>query len=80
METVQKYTSIGDALRGHTYALFQKGNEYCRVSYYYVCNRKKYQVVFSKESFETATRNALCTNSEKKVLKILNEGFEYIGR
>jgi hypothetical protein len=69
---MENYTSVGQALKAKNFGTFINTNgEYCVVSRFYIKNNLKYQVVFSK-GFETATRPAINSVSEKKILKLLN--------
>jgi hypothetical protein len=69
---MENYTSIGQALKTRNFGTFINTNgEYCTVSRFYVKNTLKFQVVFSK-GFETATRPAINSVSENKILKLLN--------
>lgn len=63
-------------LLGKRYGIFKNDkNEYCQVSRFYDNNREKYYIIFSDGKFGSiATRPAICTTVEKKVVKILKEG------
>jgi hypothetical protein len=65
--------TLGQVLECKSCGVFvnDKG-EYCTVSTYYIKNTKRIQVVFSKGIGNPATRNAITTTSDKKVLKLLS--------
>ena len=65
--------TLGQVLECKSYGVFinDKG-EYCTVSSYYIKNNKRIQVTFSKGIGTIATRPAITTTSEKKVLKLLS--------
>jgi hypothetical protein len=64
--------TLGQVLECKSYGVFvnDKG-EYCTVSSYYIRNNKRIQVTFTKGIGTVATRPAITTTSEKKVLKLL---------
>lgn len=68
------YQTLGEALKAKSYGVFvNTDGEYCTVSSYYIGNKRKFQIIFSKlGNNETATRFAINSTSEKKVLKVLN--------
>jgi hypothetical protein len=69
---MENYTSVGQALKAKNFGTFINTNgEYCTVSRFYIKNNLKYQVVFSK-GFDIATRPAMNTTFENKVLKLLS--------
>lgn len=75
METINtEYKTLSQALKCKSYGVFvNTDGEYCMVSSYYVGNRIKFKIIFSKPgNNETATRFAINSTSEKKVLKVLN--------
>ncbi len=74
------YTSIGQALKALSYGTFvNESGEYCRVSRYYIKNTLRFQIIFNENNSVTATRPAINTVSESKVLKVLNsENFKNI--
>ena len=73
MTTVETKT-LGILLKGKNSGVFKNANgEYCRISRYDIGNNPKIQVIFSKGVFDIATRNAINTTSEKKVLKLIEE-------
>jgi len=69
--------TLGILLKGKNSGLFKNTNgEYCQIFRYYIGNNQKFQVIFSKELGDLATRGAINTTSEKKVLKLIkDEGF-----
>jgi len=70
-----EYKTLGQALKTKSYGVFKNDkDEYCNVRYYYVGDKKKFQIIFSKGLGlnDIATRYAINTTSEKKVLKVLN--------
>lgn len=69
-----EYKTLGQALKAKSYGVFKNDkDEYCNVRYYYVANKKKFQIIFSKGGLnDIVTRFAINTTSEKKVLKVLN--------
>jgi hypothetical protein len=72
--------TLGQILLGKSNGLLvnDKG-EYIYVIRYYNKNALKYQVIFSKGLGDIATRPAINTTSEKKVLKLINtENFQLI--
>jgi hypothetical protein len=73
MENIN-YETLGQALsRSNGNAVFKNDKgEYCRVSRYYIKNTEHFQVIFSKSVYDTATRFAINSISEKKILKFLN--------
>ena len=68
-----EYISLSQALKARTDGLFlnDKG-EYCRVNSYCYNNKRKIQVIFSKNVCDISARPALNSTSEKRVLKFLN--------
>lgn len=77
---MENYTSVGQALKTRNFGTFINTNgEYCVVSRFYIKNNLKYQVVFGKDLNEIATRPAINSVSEKKILNLLNsEGFKLV--
>ena len=74
METINtEYKTLSQALKCKSYGVFvNTDGEYCTVGSYYIGNKRKFQIIFSKPgNNETATRFAINTTSEKKVLKLL---------
>jgi len=72
--------TLGQLLMAKSFGNFvnDKG-EYCRVSRYYIKNTEKFQVVFSKGMNEVATRPAINSTSEKRIVKLLTtENFKLI--
>jgi len=67
------YISLSQALKARTDGLFlnDKG-EYCRVNSCYYNNKRRIEVIFSKNICDVSTRPALISTSEKRVLKFLN--------
>ena len=47
-------------------------HEYCSVYSYYIRNKRKFQIIFSKGLTNIATRPAINSTSEKKILKFLS--------
>ena len=73
MDNTSTYTSIGQALGCKNYAVFINDNgQYCNISRYYIKNTLYFNVIFSKGLCDIATRNAIKTTSERKILKLLN--------
>jgi hypothetical protein len=72
--------TLGNKLKGKSYGVFQNNNgEYCRISTYYIRNKKYISVYFNENDYVLASRNAIRTTSEKKVLKLLEiENFTYL--
>jgi hypothetical protein len=65
--------TLGMMLGGRSTGLFiNSKNEYCRVYSYYQGSTKRFQIIFSKELSDTATRPAINSTSEKKILKFLS--------
>jgi hypothetical protein len=69
--------NIGVILGSKNGAKFVNNNgEYCIINRYYVNNKLKYQVIFAETITSLATRNAINTTSEKRIVKLINdEGF-----
>lgn len=67
-------------LRGRSFGVFKnREGEFCRISRYYIKNTCRYQVTFQENVGDLATRYAINTTSEKKVLKLIEEeGFELV--
>jgi len=66
--------TLGILLKGKNTGIFKNTNdEYCQISRYYIGNNQKFRVIFSKAMDDIATRNAINTTSEKKVLKLIKE-------
>ena len=72
--------TLGQILLGkNNGTLINDKGEYIYVIRYYYKNALKYQVIFSKNLGDIATRPAINTTSEKKVLKLINtENFKLI--
>ena len=65
---------LGMLMLGKRYGVFKNDrDEYCQVSRFYDNNREKYSIIFCNVG-SIATRPAICTTVEKKVVKILKEG------
>ena len=77
---MENYTSVGQALKAGNFGTFINTNgEYCVVSRFYIKNNLKYQVIFAKGLNEIATRPAINSVSEKKILNLLNsESFKLV--
>jgi hypothetical protein len=72
--------TLGQVLRGRNEGVFvnDKG-EFINVIRFYQKNTLKFQVIFSKGLGDVATRPAINTVSEKKVLKLINtENFQLV--
>jgi hypothetical protein len=69
-----KYKSLGEALKCKNYGVFVNSDgEYCTVGSYYIKNNNKFEIIFSKGlNGGIATRPAIKSTSEKKILKVLN--------
>lgn len=66
--------TLDTLLNGRNYGIFKNANgEYCRIRRYDLGSNPKIQVIFAKGVFDIATRNAINTTSEKKVLKLIEE-------
>ena len=66
--------TLGVILRGKNVGVFKNDNdEYCYITRGYNKNTENFQIIFSKNNGDIATRPAINTTSEKKVLKILKE-------
>ena len=66
--------TLGILLKGKNSGIFKNTNgEYCQISRYYIGNSQKFQVIFSKGLGDIATRGAIDTTSEKKILKLIKE-------
>ena len=72
--------TLGQILLGkNNGTLINDKGEYIYVIRYYYKNTLKFQVIFSKNLGDIATRPAINTTSEKKVLKLINtENFKLI--
>lgn len=67
------YISVSEALNTKSAGNFKNDkDEHCNVSYYYQSGKKHYQVIFAKP-YECASRPAITSTSEKKILKLLND-------
>jgi hypothetical protein len=74
--------TLGQVLRGRNEGVFvnDKG-EFINVFRYYYKNTLKFNVIFSKNIYDIATRPAINTTSEKKVLKLLStENYELVNQ
>jgi hypothetical protein len=66
--------TLGIILKGKNVGVFKNDNdEYCHICKFYIKNTQRIQIIFSKDFGDTATRSAINTTSEKKVLKLLKE-------
>ncbi len=66
--------TLNALLNGRNYGTFKNANgEYCRIRIYDLGNNPKIQVIFAKGVFDIATRNAINTTSENKILKLIKE-------
>ena len=75
METINtEYKTLSQALKCKSYGVFVNADgEYCTVGSYYIKNDKKFEIIFSKGlNGGLATRPAIKSTSEKKILKVLN--------
>lgn len=74
--------TLGQILQGKNNGIFVNPNgEYINVTRYYYKNTLKFNVIFSKNIYDIATRPALNTSVEKKVLKLLNtENYEPVNQ
>lgn len=70
----KKYQSVNEALGCLSHRKFQNENgEFAQVTSYYNKNKRKFQVIFMQPDHDIASRFAINTVSEKKVLKLLND-------
>jgi len=72
--------TLGQLMKSRSHAVFtnDKG-EFINVGRYYQKNTLKFMVIFSKGLGDIATRLAIHTTSEKRVLKLINEeGFKFV--
>ena len=74
------YQTLSEALKCKNFGIFVNSNgEYCNVSRYYIKNSLRIQVIFNKDYTEMATRPAIDSTSEKRILKLLNsENFKLV--
>lgn len=74
--------TLGQILKGKNNGIFVNPNgEYINVTRYYVNNTLKFQIIFSKNIYDVATKPGINTTSEKKVLKLLNtENYELVNQ
>ena len=74
METINtEYKTLSQALKCKSYGVFvNTDGEYCTVGSYYIGNKRKFQIIFSKGLNDIATKPAINSTSEKRVLKFLN--------
>jgi hypothetical protein len=74
METINtEYKTLSQALKCKSYGVFvNTDGEYCTVGSYYIGNKRKFQIIFSKGLNDIATKPAINTTSEKRVLKFLS--------
>ena len=74
--------TLGQILKGKNNGIFVNPNGgYINVTRYYYKNTLKFNVIFSKNIYDTATRPAMNTTVEKKVLKLLNtENYELVNQ
>lgn len=68
------YQSVDALLKGYSRGVFKNENETCQVISYYEGNNRKFKIYFvDPDSKESATRFAISTTSENKVLKVIKE-------
>jgi hypothetical protein len=74
------YQTLSEVLKAKNNGLFLNSNgEYCNVNRYYINNTLKFQVIFNKNFTDIATRPAINSTSEKRILKLLNsENFKLV--
>lgn len=74
------YQTLSEALKCKNFGVFVNSNdEYCNVNRYYINNTLRYQVIFNKNFTDIATRPAINSTSEKRILKLLNsENFKLV--
>jgi hypothetical protein len=72
--------TLGQLLKGKSSGTFINTNgEYCCVLKYYVSNKLKFQVIFSENLHSLATRPAINSTTEKRIVKLLTtENFKLI--
>lgn len=77
---MENYNTLAEALKGKNNGLFVNSNgEYCNVSRFYIKNTLRFQVIFNKNFTDIATRPAINSTSEKRILKLLNsENFKLV--
>jgi hypothetical protein len=69
---MEKDITLGQLLRGKSSGKFVNNNgKYCTVLRYYIGNKQKFQVIFSENLYSLATRAAINSTSEKKIIKLL---------
>lgn len=65
--------TLGQLLKGKTSGVFVNDkDEHCYVGSYYTGNKRKFQIIFSKGLNYIATKPAINSTSEKRVLKFLS--------
>jgi len=68
-------TTVGELLKCKTKGVFKNTeNEFCMVLSFYVSNKRRFQIIFSKDYSEIAVKPAITTSSESKVLKTISAG------
>ena len=72
--------TLGKLLQGKSFGKFvNTDGEHCVVSRYYTGNKLKFQVIFSENLYSLATRPAINSVSEKRIVKLLTtENFKLI--
>ena len=77
---MENYNTLTEALKSKNNGLFVNSNgEYCNVSRFYINNTLRFQVIFNKNFTDIATRLAINSTSEKRILKLLNsENFKLV--
>lgn len=77
---MENYNTLAEALKAKNNGLFVNSNgEYCNVSRFYIKNTLRFQVTFNKNFTDIATRPAINSTSEKRILKLLNsENFKLV--
>ena len=77
---MENYNTLAEALKAKNNGLFINSNgEYCNVSRFYIKNTLRFQVTFNNNFTDIATRPAINSTSEKRILKLLNsENFKLV--
>lgn len=72
--------TLGQLLNGKSFGKFINTNgEHCIVSRHYTGNKLKFQVIFSENLYSLATRPAINSVSEKRIVKLLTtENFKLV--
>jgi len=72
--------TLGQLLQGKSFGTFINTNgEHCVVSRYYIGNKLKFQVIFRENLHSLATRPAINSTSEKRIVKLLtSENFKLV--